>query len=176
MTFGLKGEPLHSRTRRLAPLVIVALIALVGCGGDDDDSADATTTTTEATTTTVDAADEEAAAGQVAVDFFAAFGAKDTDGAAALMENGETNKPKLAHCANLADAFTGIELKTVVLDGTEKATLTYDIIGPDGAPLVEGSQGAALKIDGEWRIAETTFLSLYDAAKDGCTGPVPPPD
>ena len=170
---------MYARIRRLAPsLLIVALTALVACGGggdDSDESADTTTTTTEATTTTtIDTAAEEAAAGQVAVDFFAAFGARDTDGAAALMENGETHKPKLAHCANLADAFTGIEMKTIVLDDAEKATLTYDILGPDGAPLVEGSQGASLKIDGEWKIAETTFLSLYDAAKDGCTGPVPP--
>lgn len=171
---------MYAHIRRLAPsLVIVALTALVACGGgdDSDESADTTTapTTTEApTTTTIDTAAEEAAAGQVAIDFFAAFAAKDADGAAALMENGETHKPKIAHCANLADAFTGIEMKTIVLDDAEKATLTYDILGPDGTPLVEGSQGASLKIDGEWKIAETTFLSLYDAAKDGCTGPVPP--
>lgn len=168
---------MHAHIRRLAPSLLLVALTLMACGGggDDDDAAPTTTTTTAApTTTTIDTAAEEAAAGQVAVDFFAAFGAKDADGAAALMENGETHKPKIAHCANLADAFTGIEMKTVVLDGTEKATLTYDIIGPDGAPLVEGSQGASLKIDGEWKVAETTFLSLYDAAKDGCTGPVPP--
>ena len=163
--------------RRLPQLAIaLVLVSLVACGGgdDDDDTADATTTTTEATTTTVDTAAEEAAAGQVAVDFFAAFGAQDADLAASLMENGETHKPKILHCANLATAFSGIELQTVVLDDAETATLTYDILGPDGTPLVEGSQGRALKIEGEWRIAETAFLSLYDAAKDGCTGPVPP--
>ena len=159
--------------RRL-PLLVIAHTAraLVAWGGDDDDAAE-TTTTTEATTTTIDAAAEEAAAGKVAVDFFAAFGAKDAAGAAALMENGETHQPKIEQCLNLADTLKGIELKSVVLDDTgAKATLTYDILGPDG-PLVAGSQGASLKIDGEWKVAETTFLSLYDAAKDSCTGPAP---
>jgi hypothetical protein len=147
----------HARTRRLAASLAVVALALAACGGDDDDAAE-TTTTTEATTTTID---------------IAAFAAQDDALAAWLMENGDVHQPKLVHCANLATAFTGIELKTVELESAERALLTYDILGPDG-PLVEGSQGAALKIDGEWKIAETAFLSLYDAAKDGCTGPVPP--
>jgi hypothetical protein len=165
--------------RRLQQLALaLALVSLVACGGgddDDDDGAAEVTTTTEAeTTTTVDSAADEAAAGQVAVDFFAAFAAQDADAAALLMENGEAHKPKILHCANLSTAFTGIELVSVVLDDPETATLTYDILGPDGAPLVEGSQGKAFKVDGSWIFAETAFLSLYDAAKDGCTGPVPP--
>lgn len=171
---------MHTHTRRLASLLIVAAVALTGCGGgddDDDDAADTTTTTAAETTTTteaVDSAADEAAAGQVAVDFFAAFAAQDADLAASMMENGETHRAKILHCANLSTAFTGIELQTVVLDDPETATLTYDILGPDGAPLVEGSQGRAFKVDGTWIFAETAFLSLYDAAKDGCTGPVPP--
>ena len=162
------------RLQQLAIALVVVSLAACGGGDDDDDAAEDTTTTTEATTTTIDSAAEEEAAGQVAVDFFAAFAAQDATAAAALMENGEAHKAKIEHCANLSTAFTGIELQTVVLDDAESATLTYDILGPDGAPLVEGSQGKAFKVEGEWIFAETAFLSLYDAAKDGCTGPVPP--
>ena len=164
---------MRTRTARIAIAALALTLLAAACGGDDDDDAADTTTTTEETTTTVDAAAEEAAAGQVAVDFFAAFHEQDTAKTETLLENGPSHSAEILHCANLATAFTGIELKAVGVDG-DTATLTYDIVGPDGNPLVEGSQGTALKVDGEWILAETTFLSLYDAAKDGCTGPPPP--
>ena len=31
-----------------------------------------------------------------------------------------------------------------------------------------------MKVDDEWLVSENTFLSLYDAAKEGCTGTPPP--
>jgi len=163
----------RTRTARLALAALAITLLAAACGGDDDDDAADTTTTTEATTTTVDKAADEAAAGQVAVDFFAAFHAQDTTKTEALLENGASHTAQILHCANLATAFTGIDLKTVVVDG-DTATLTYDIVGPDGNPLVEGSQGTALRVGDKWILSETTFLSLYDAAKDGCTGPPPP--
>ena len=171
---------MHSRSFRAVRLLIAGLAVVslaAACGGDDEDvtaDEEETTTTTEATTTTtIDEAAESEAASKVAVDFFAAFGQADFDTTVALIENGEAHRAEFLHCENLTEAFSGIEMKEVVLEG-DRATLTYDILGPDGAPLVEGSQGAAIKVDGEWLVAETTFLSLYDAAKDGCTGPPPP--
>ena len=178
---------MHTRFRAARLLVSgLAVVSLAAaCGGDDggeEEAADTTaaaeetTTTEEATTTTeaVDAAAEEEAAGKVISDFFTAFGKAEFDTTVALMENGEEYRARFEHCENLTTAFSGVAIKTVVVDG-DSATLTYDILGPDGTtPLIEGSQGSAVKVDGEWLVAENTFLSLYDAAKDGCTGPVPP--
>jgi hypothetical protein len=179
---------LHSRSFRAARLLVAGLAVVslaAACGGDDgedaaddtteDTAAEETTTTEEATTTTsVDTAADEEAAGQVAVDFFKAFGEADFDTTIALMENGEEYREEFLHCENLTSAFSGVAIKTVVIDG-DTAALTYDILGPDGTtPLVEGSQGTAVKVNGEWILGENTFLSLYDAAKDGCTGPPPP--
>src|SRR4051812_45497675 len=148
-------------TRLVVAALAVTLLLAAACGGGDDDDAANTTTTTEATTTTVDSAADEAAAGQAATDFFAAFHAVDTAKTEALLENGADHTAEILHCANLATAFVGIDLKSVVVDG-DSATLTYDIMGPGGAPLVEGSQGTALKVGDKWIVAETTFLSLYD--------------
>ena len=172
---------MHQPPFRVARLLIAGLAVLslaAGCGGDDgeeaaDDTEETTSTTEATTTTTIDEAAEAEAASKVAVDFFAAFGKADFDTTVALIENGEAHRAQFLHCENLTSAFSGIEMKDVVVEG-DKASLTYDILGPDGAPLVEGSQGAAIKVDGTWLVAETTFLSLYDAAKDGCTGPAPP--
>jgi ABC-type glycerol-3-phosphate transport system substrate-binding protein len=178
---------LHSRSFRAARLLVAGLAVVslaAACGGDDgEDAADdttedtsaETTTTTEATTTTsVDTAADEEAAGKVISDFFTAFGKAEFDTTVALMENGEDYRARFLHCENLTTAFSGVAVKTVEVDG-DTAALTYDILGPDGTtPLIEGSQGSAVKVDGEWLVAENTFLSLYDAAKDGCTGPPPP--
>ena len=178
---------MHSRPIRAARLFVAGLAVVsfaAACGGDDgeeasDDtteqtSADDTTTSEATTTTSIDEAAEEEAAGKVITDFFAAFGKAEFDTTVALMENGEDYRARFEHCENLTSAFSGVALKEVVVDG-ETATLTYDILGPDGTtPLIEGSQGSAVKVDGEWLVAENTFLSLYDAAKDGCTGPPPP--
>jgi hypothetical protein len=168
------------RTRpTLAGIVggLAALALLVAaCGGDDDDAGaetaeDTTTTTTEATTTTLDPAAEEEAARQVAIGFFDRLGAEDIEGAAALLENGEANIPKITHCANLLPGAS-IEVKTIEFTDDTHATLTYDLLINDEVALPD-SGGATVKVDGEWLFAEASWLSLYDAAKDSCTGPAP---
>ena len=60
-------------------------------------------------------------------------------------------------------------MQTVEFTDEETATATFAIL-EDGAVLLEESGGGAVKVDGEWLVSENTFLSLYDAAKDGCTG------
>jgi hypothetical protein len=36
--------------------------------------------------------------------------------------------------------------------------------------LLPDAGAAALQVDGEWVVASSTFQSLYDLAKDSCTG------
>lgn len=167
------------RTRAIRSIgaALVAAALLAACGGDDDGGSDTTTTaeettTTEATTTTVDAAAEEEAVGAVLTEFFALVGQGDFDGAALLFENAEEHKPKLVHCAELVQGVT-IEMTSVELTDAETASALFAIL-KDGEVLLAESGGGAVKVDGGWLVSENTFLSLYDAAKEACTGPPPP--
>jgi len=156
--------------------VLCAAAALLGaCGSDDGDDASATTEAEETTTTTTTAADpeaEKAAVGAVLTEFFSLVGQGDFDGASALIENGEMAKPRLVHCADLVQDVT-ITMTSVELIDEETASALF-AINKAGAVLLAESGGGAVKVDGEWLVSENTFLSLYDAAKDGCTGTPPP--
>ena len=157
---------------------LVAATLLAACGGDDDGGSDTTTTaeetttTTEPTTTTLDPAAEQEAVGAVITEFFALVGQGDFDAAALLFENGEEHKAKLVHCADLVSGVT-VEMTSVELMDAETASALFAIL-KNGEVLLAESGGGAVKVDGEWLVSENTFLSLYDAAKDGCTGTPPP--
>jgi hypothetical protein len=167
----------NSAIRGIGAALVVATL-LGACGGDDDDGgADTTTTaeettTTEPTTTTLDEAAEQEAAGAVIVEFFALVGQGNFDAAALLFQNGEQHKAKLVHCADLVSGVT-VEMTSVELTDPETATAIFAIL-KNGEVLLAESGGGAVKVDGEWLVSENTFLSLYDAAKDGCTGTPPP--
>jgi hypothetical protein len=161
---------------RLAVLCAAAAL-LAACGGDDGDGSgsEAEGAETEETSTTaaeVDAEAEEAAVSDVLTEFFSLVGQGDFEAASALIENGEEAVPKLNHCADLVSGVT-IEMTSVELDDEETATALFAIL-KDGEVLLAESGGGAVKVDGEWLVSENTFLSLYDAAKEGCTGPPPP--
>lgn len=157
---------------------LVAATLLAACGGDDDGGSDTTTTaeetttTTEPTTTTLDEEAEKEAVGAVITEFFALVGQGDFDAAALLFENGEEHKAKLVHCADLVSGVT-VEMTSVELMDAETASALFAIL-KNGEVLLAESGGGAVKIDGGWLVSENTFLSLYDAAKEGCTGTPPP--
>jgi hypothetical protein len=154
-------------------VALVAMTMLAACGSDDGDAADDTTSTTVAETTTT-ALDEAAATTEIngtLVDFFASLGEGDLDGAVPLLENGEDYRSRMLHCKDLTIGAS-VEPKTVEFSDDATAVLTFDILIND-AVVLEGAGGGAVNVDGTWLVSENTFLSLYDAAKEGCTGPVP---
>lgn len=165
------------RMKVLGSLVLVGALAAfaVGCGddGSDEGSDEETATTEEETTTTVDPAAEEEAVTTLMTDFFAAVGASEFDEATSLLENGESHQARLLHCDNVSKGVSA-EVTSVEFADESTADVLYTLLIND-VPVLEGSGGQAVKIDGEWKVAESTYLSLYDAAKDACTGP-PPPD
>ncbi|MCO8129137.1 hypothetical protein NHL50_18165 [Acidimicrobiia bacterium EGI L10123] len=183
-------NPTRGRLVRLTGLIAALALVLGACGDDDDTAAeDDETTTTEAeetttteaeetttteaeeTTTTVDMAAEEDAVGLVAVSFFDRLGAEDIEGAADFLENGEANIPTIRHCANL---LPGASIRVLSTEFTDEATasMIYEL-SLNGEVVLPESGGGAVKADGEWLFAENSWLSLYDAAKDSCTGPAP---
>lgn len=160
------------RAVRWCGAALVATSLLAACGGDDDDGEDTDAPEEETTTTTVDAAAEAADVSTILTEFFALVGQGDFAAASAMIENGEAAEPRLVHCADLV-AGIAIEDVAVELTDGETATATFSIL-KDGVVLLEGSGGGAVKVDDRWLVSENTFLSLYDAAKDSCTGPPPP--
>jgi hypothetical protein len=173
----LHTRPRSRRAIRLAVGALAVLSLAAACGGDDGDDgeeAEDTTTTTEATTTTtIDEAAETEKINKVTTDFFAAFGTGDFDTAEKLVENGTTNRARMEHCENVAVGVT-VNMKTVEFTSPEAATTTFDILINDAVVLEGAGGGAVRQDDGAWLVSEAAFLSLYDAAKDGCTGPPPP--
>lgn len=179
----------RGRLVRLTGLIAALALVLGACGDDDDTAAeDDETTTTEAeetttteaeetttteaeTTTTVDMAAEEEAVGLVAVNFFDRLGAEDIEGAAEFLENGEANIPTIRHCSNLLPGAS-INVKSIEFTDETSATVIYELL-LNGEVVLPESGGGAVQVDGEWLFAETSWLSLYDAAKDSCTGPAP---
>jgi len=157
---------------RWGAVALVAATSLAACGGDDDDAGDTTTTEAETTTTALDEAAATEEINGVLVEFFASLGEGDIDGAIPLLENGEDFRARMEHCKDLT-LTASAEPQTVEFSDDGTAVLTFDIL-LGGAVVLEGAGGGAVNADGGWLVSENTFLSLYDAAKEGCTGPPPP--
>lgn len=174
---GPTRRPLHRRAT--VAIALVACLTVMACGGDDDagsatpdDTGDAetTTSTTEAPPATMSPAEAEADISAKTTEFFDLIGAGDFDAAVVLLENGAEYRDELDHCADLVNGVS-IEMKTVeITDDT--ATTTYDI-AINGEVVLADSGGTAVYADDAWLVGENTFLSLYDAAKESCTGPPP---
>ena len=154
------------KTMRALLLGLVLAATLMACSGDDDDSAD----TTESSTTTTLSEEEEKAAVETAVtEYFSVLGQGDVDAAVVLLEDGESWRDEMVACSTLTEGVTA-DVQTVELTDGSNAEATIAIVGPDGTVLLPDAGAAAIKVDGEWRVASSTFQSLYDLAKDSCTG------
>ncbi len=178
---------MSSTTRRGLAIVLTVAIGLGACGGGDDDGeadaptdeVDDTATTAaadEPTTTTaavVDEAADRAIIEQMTTEFFRLLGTGNQEEAVPLLENGADYLDEMLHCADLT-ATAEVVMKDVQFTDPDHAITTYDIL-LNGAVVLADSGGSAVRVDGEWLVAENTFLSLYDAASDSCTGPPPTP-
>jgi hypothetical protein len=156
------------KTLRAVLLGLVLIAPLTACGGDDDDSSD-TTTTEEATTTTLSEEENQAAVEAVVTDYFSVLGEGDVDAAVLLLEDGEEWRDEMVACSTLTTGVSA-EVKSVELTDDSNATATINILGSDGNVLLPDAGAGAVLVDGEWLVSAGTFESLYDLAKDSCTG------
>jgi hypothetical protein len=147
--------------------VVIGVLALGACGGDDDSPTVAEGETTAVETTAVEttvAADPTAA---ITAAYLAFFDGTNTDTASKLelLESPEA----------LADLFTRAfgdpafaslvaSVQGDVLSVTPTSDTTADVdyrLLLDGAPATEGTFfGRAVLVDGEWRIADSTFCNV----------------
>ncbi len=154
----------------LLGLAVVAMLA--ACGGDDDDGdggSDTTETTEEETTTTLSEEESKAAIEAAVTEYFSVLGEGDVDAAVLLLEDGEEWRDEMVACSTLTDGVSAA-VKSVELTDATTAEATIDILGPDGAVLLPDAGAGAVNVDGEWLVSSGTFESLYDLAKDSCTG------
>jgi hypothetical protein len=154
-----------------ALLVGLALVgAVAACGGDDDgDDEGAGSDDTEESTTTLSEAEEQAAIEALVTDYFRLLGEENVDDAVPLLEDGEEWRDEMVACSTLTKGVS-VDVKTVEITDATNATATIDILGPEGNVLLADAGAGAVKVDGEWLVSSATFQSLYDLAKDSCTG------
>jgi hypothetical protein len=154
------------KTLRALLLGAALVVAASACGGDGDDAAD-TTTTEEQTTTTLSEAENQAAIEAVMTDFFRLLGEQSTDDAVPLLENGEAHRAEIEACKEVTKGAT-VAVKSVEIVDPANANVVFDIL-INGAVVLPDGGGAVVYTDGQWLVAEDTFQSLYDLAKDSCT-------
>ena len=158
------------KTLRTLLLGLALAATLTACGDDDgDDSADTTSTTAESTTTSVSEEDEKAAVEAAVTEYFRVLGEGDVDAAVLLLEEGEEWRDEMVACSTLTGGVSA-DVKTVELTDDSNATASIAILGAEGNVLLPEAGAGAVKVDGEWLVSAGTFQSLYDLAKDSCTG------
>ena len=157
------------KTLRALLLALALTATLTACGGDDDDGGDGSETTEQSTTTTLSEEDNKAAIEAAVTDYFRVLGEGDVDAAVVLLEDGEEWRDEMVACSTLTDGVTAA-VKAVELTDDTSAEATIDIVGPDGNVLLPDAGAGAVLVDGEWLVSAGTFESLYDLAKDSCTG------
>jgi hypothetical protein len=152
------------RQGRLVATVVSGLLVLGvlgACGGSDDNSSDTTTTT--APTTTLTEAQKKDAITKVFTDFFDGknpdLNAKaqkldDPDKYMALYNKFATDPVTGPQLAGTSITVTNVDLKP---DGTAEVTYTLNL---NGTPALENQLGTAVQVDGEWRVAGSTFCDL----------------
>ncbi|NKY49077.1 hypothetical protein [Nocardia vermiculata] len=150
-----------------AACVLTAMVATgAACGSDDSDTSSKTASATSSGT----AADP--AAQQVTVNFERFFdGATPADQKIDLLEDGPAFAETINAQADSPMAKSATAKVTDISDlGREHANVTFDVLF-NGQPALSGQQGAAVLIDGTWKVASETFcalLTLQGAAPPVC--------
>ena len=158
--------------RILIPLAGVALIA--GCGSSGNSSSASSTASTGAPASAAGGADT-AAVTQVWQSFFS----KDTpiSQKETLLQNGTTTmKPALqAFAADPRVGQASATVQKVTFPDANDADVTYQI-AINGAVMLGGMAGKAIKQNGQWLVADSTLcglLQLAAAQGGGSSGAVP---
>jgi hypothetical protein len=82
------------------------------------------------------------------------------DKSVSLLQDGEAFRSTLQQASTESLAKSGsVTVSKVVLNSADKATVTYSIL-LGGSPVLANSTGFAVREDGSWKIAGTTFCAL----------------
>jgi ABC-type glycerol-3-phosphate transport system substrate-binding protein len=147
--------------RRLIVAVVGGLLVLGACGGSSNKNA--ATTTTTAPTTTLSPQQTKDAITKVFTDF---FNGKNPDLNAKLQLLDNPAKFSALYNKFATDKTTGPELagtSVTVTDvsptGPDSADVTFTI-NLNGNPALMNQKGTATRVNGQWRVAGSTFCDL----------------
>lgn len=175
-------------SRALTACCAAALIVGVAAGCSDDDSSDASSsTTTSAVASETSAAAETSAATESKADAPAADPAvtKEITDAYTTFFNGKTPAADRTKLIENPDGFakvlegmatqeqaqgTSVTVSGVTLTDENNADVNYDLL-LNGAPVMPGQTGQAVKVDGAWKVASSTFCALLSI--QGTGGQIP---
>ncbi|MGQ0824241.1 MAG: hypothetical protein ACT4OX_04265 [Actinomycetota bacterium] len=174
------------RRTKIALATVLALTLMSACGGDDDaggtdttdapDAPDETTEQTDApevdtTAATGDDAAEQAAAMAALEQFFTLYSQQDFDGAAALLENGETFRESfqtLYDSFNVGANALGAAATEATLLPDAEAEVIYDL-SFGGTVVLTAASGLMVKEDGQWKLAESSWNALVKLSTTAAT-------
>ncbi|MGW0173722.1 hypothetical protein ACWDUM_07740 [Rhodococcus sp. NPDC003322] len=150
------------RVLAVCALVVVATAGVAGCSDSDDSAADsaATVATSVAATTSAAAEASEATTKAITDTYVAFFDGTNTPAArAALVESGESFLAPLEGMAASPNGQTSATVSSVTMTGADTADVKYTIY-MGGAPVLPDQTGQAVEVDGQWKVAATTFCAL----------------
>ncbi|GAB07039.1 hypothetical protein GII30_05040 [Gordonia amarae] len=160
-----------------AAAVVIGVVA--GCG-DDDDSSDASSSATTSAVAESTAATSSAAASAAdpavtkeITDAYTTFFNGKTPAAdrTALIENPDGFSQVLVGMASDTRAQgTGVTVKGVTLTDDTNADVSYDLL-LNGTPVMPDQTGQAIKVDGKWKVASSTFCALLSIQGTGAQIP-----
>lgn len=152
---------LHRAAAACAGLALAASVVLTGCSDDESSEAAETTTSSAAATTTEAAAADPATVEAIETTYATFFDSTKTpEERAAKVQQSEAFLPVLqAQAANPQSAGLGVEVSKIELVDESNAAVTYTLV-MGGNPVLADQAGEAVKENGEWLVAATTFCTL----------------
>jgi hypothetical protein len=169
LTVADRGRPIRTLAVGLA-LAAGAALTLGGCSSSTSPTTPTTTTTPAAPATL-----GSAAATQQITSNWEAFFNKATPLAqkAMYLQNGSQMSATIQQFASnpLVGQVTA-KVDSVKFTSPTQATVTYDIDGPTGTPLLSGTTGQATLQSGNWVVSDSSLcglLSLTGGAVPGCS-------
>jgi hypothetical protein len=107
-----------------------------------------------------DGVSDPAAATKAIKKLYPKFFASKVPQAKKLLEDGSTLSAAFVAAEKLAGTTVETaKVDTVSITGPTTANLTFDLLG-NGKPLLKGSDGMAVEVNGKWLVAKQTFCTL----------------
>lgn len=161
---GRKGSRV---TARISATLVTALLAalLAGCGSDDPKAAPSPSASATP--------DATAAAAEITTAWETFFNPAGTVAAhVALLENGSAFTTELtASSKDPAASDLSAKVTKVEVTSPTMATVTYDLLGKGGTPLLPGAMGSAVLEGSTWKVSKLTYCQLIGLQNPSTTPP-----
>lgn len=143
-------------------LMAIAVATVTGCSSDDKSSGAGSSSAAPSSSAAASAAQADPAATKAITDAYVLFfdGKASPDQKAAVVEKGSVFAPVLqAQAANPQAQSTSVTVASVKLIDADHADVGYTLL-MGGNPVLPDQTGQAIKENGKWEVAASTFCAL----------------